>query len=54
MSLTVRFKAGGFLELAHHLMTWGPGVTILAPQALKDVMRERVAALTAHHCAPAG
>ena len=35
-SLTVRFRAGGFLEIAHHLMTWGPDVTILAPQALKD------------------
>src|SRR5208337_3314070 len=33
-SLTVRFKAGGFLEIAHHLMTWGPSVTILAPKAL--------------------
>src|SRR5208337_3131133 len=29
-SLTVRFKAGGLLEIAHHLMTWGPAVAILA------------------------
>ncbi len=49
-SLTVRFKAGGFLEIAHHLMTWGPSVTILAPRALQEVMRERVAALYGHHC----
>ena len=24
-SLVVRFRAGGFQEIAHHLMTWGPG-----------------------------
>ncbi len=53
-SLVVRFRAGGFLEMAHHLMTWGPDVTILAPQALKDLMRELVAALYAHHGATAG
>ena len=40
-SLTVRFRAGGFLEMAHHLMTWGPDVTIVAPQRLKDPMREK-------------
>ena len=31
-SLTVRFRAGGMLEIAHHLMTWGPSVTIVAPE----------------------
>jgi predicted DNA-binding transcriptional regulator YafY len=51
-SLTVRFSAGGFLELVHHLMTWGPSVTIVAPKALEDLMRETVAALHAHYCAP--
>lgn len=50
-SLTVRFRAGGFLEMAHHLMTWGPAVTILAPQRLRDLMRDLVAALHAHHYA---
>ncbi len=35
--------------MAHHLMTWGAHVTILAPQALKDVMREKVAALNSHY-----
>jgi len=49
-SLTVRFRAGGLLEIAHHLMTWGPSVTIVAPKALRDRMRELVAALRAHHC----
>jgi|HubBroStandDraft_1064217.scaffolds.fasta_scaffold36980_2 predicted DNA-binding transcriptional regulator YafY len=49
-SLTVRLRAGGLLEIAHHLMNWGPSVTIVAPPALKDRMRELVAALHAHYC----
>ncbi len=49
-SLTVRFHASGFLEIAHHLMTWGPSVTIVAPKALEDRMRELVAAVHAHYC----
>ncbi len=53
-SLTVRFRAGGMLEIAHHLMTWGPSVTIVAPKALKDRMRELVAAVHAHYCGPLG
>ena len=52
-SLIVRFRAGGFLEIVHHLMTWGPSVTIVAPKALGDLMREIVAALYAHYCASA-
>ena len=53
-SLTVRFRAGGMLEIAHHLMTWGPSVTIVAPKALEDTMRELVAAVHAHYCGTAG
>jgi predicted DNA-binding transcriptional regulator YafY len=52
-SLTVRLRAGGLLELAHHLMSWGPSVTIVAPKALQDEMRELVAALHAHYCGSA-
>ena len=48
-SLTVRFRAGGFLEIAHHLMTWGPSVTVVSPKQLADLMRETVAALAAHY-----
>ena len=42
-SLTVRFPHGALLEIAHHLMTWGPAVSIIAPKAYKDTMREVVA-----------
>lgn len=51
-SLTVRFRAGGLLQIAHHLMTWGNAVTILGPAKLQDVMREAVETLHAHHIAP--
>jgi predicted DNA-binding transcriptional regulator YafY len=40
--LLVRFRSGGLRELADHLFTWGGSVVIDAPQALRDVMRERV------------
>jgi predicted DNA-binding transcriptional regulator YafY len=39
-SLTVRFRVRGVLEIAHHLLTWRLSVTIVAPKALKDRMRE--------------
>ncbi|MGO8739745.1 helix-turn-helix transcriptional regulator [Rhodoblastus sp.] len=51
-SLTVRFHAGGLLQIAHHLMTWREAVTIVAPKALQDVMREQVAALCRHYVEP--
>jgi predicted DNA-binding transcriptional regulator YafY len=38
-SLEVRFRAGGLAEMAWHLFTWGPGVTIVAPDDLRDLYR---------------
>ena len=37
-SLTVRFRAGGLLELVQHLFTWGDGVTIAGPERLRAMM----------------
>ena len=48
-SLTVRFRAAGLLQIAHHLMTWGPTVAILAPDRLKVLMWEEVEALHDHY-----
>jgi predicted DNA-binding transcriptional regulator YafY len=48
-SLTVRFRAAGLLQIAHHLMTWGSTVTILAPERLKVLMWEEVEALHRHY-----
>ena len=50
-SLTVRFHAGGLLQIAHHLMTWGAAVTIVAPPELQEVMRAQVETLHAHYVA---
>ena len=37
-SLIVRFHAGGLLEMAWHLMTWGRHVEVLAPEALRNLL----------------
>jgi predicted DNA-binding transcriptional regulator YafY len=43
-ALTVRFTSGGLREIAEHLFTWGGEVAIVAPEKLREVMRERLAA----------
>jgi predicted DNA-binding transcriptional regulator YafY len=48
-SVRVAFRAGGMLELAWHLFTWGDAVTIVAPQSLKTVMREELERALAQH-----
>lgn len=40
----VRFRASGMRELAWHLFTWGEQVSILAPDRLKAVMAQELAA----------
>ena len=37
-SLVVRFHAGGLLEMAWHLMTWGRNVEVLEPPALRELL----------------
>jgi predicted DNA-binding transcriptional regulator YafY len=37
-SLIVRFHAGGLLEMAWHLMTWGTHVEVLEPAALREML----------------
>ncbi len=41
-STLVRFRASGMRELAWHLFTWGDKVEIVAPPALKDMMRNEL------------
>jgi len=36
--LTVRFQAGGLLEMAWHLMMWGRHVEVVEPEALKALL----------------
>ena len=42
--LLIRFRAGGLREIAEHVFTWGGEVVIEAPEALRNVMRQRLAA----------
>lgn len=48
-SLRVSFSAGGLMQLAHHLLTWGDAVTIVEPERLKQLMVDEVSALSAHY-----
>ena len=43
-SLTVCFTAGGIEEMCDHLFRWSDRVRIIAPEALCDAWRLRVAA----------
>jgi predicted DNA-binding transcriptional regulator YafY len=48
-SVLVRFRAGGMRELAWHLFTWRDQIQILAPERLKETMREELwLAMVAH------
>lgn len=42
--VVVRFRASGMKELAWHLFSWGEQVQIMAPERLKTVMDEELAA----------
>ena len=45
----VRFRASGMRELAWHLFTWGPAVSVLAPDRLRLLLVEQLRqALAAH------
>ncbi len=41
-SLELRFTAGGLKEMAWHLFTWGPGVEVVSPPALRDLYASMV------------
>lgn len=45
--LRIRFTTGGMRELAEHLFTWGGELVIEGPNALVEVMRERIDAAAA-------
>lgn len=45
-SVEVKFRASGMRELAWHLFSWGEQVEIVAPERLKMVMAEELAAAT--------
>ena len=51
-SLRVSFRAGGMMQIAHHLLTWGNAVTVLEPERLKQIIRDEVDVLYKHYHAP--
>lgn len=46
-SLVVRFRAGGFREMAWHLIRWGDAVEALAPERLREELRAHATAVLA-------
>ena len=48
-SLTVRFEAGGALEICWHLFTWGDSVTVEQPAELRNRLAGMCSALAEHH-----
>jgi predicted DNA-binding transcriptional regulator YafY len=40
--LLIRFRSGGLLELANHLFSWAGDLVIEGPDALKDIMAQRL------------
>jgi predicted DNA-binding transcriptional regulator YafY len=50
-SLTVRFRAGGMLEMCWHLFTWGTAATVVAPDSLLRLMAETTVTVAQHYTA---
>ena len=40
--LIIRFRSGGFREIAEHVFTWNGDVRIAAPEELRQLMREKL------------
>lgn len=47
--LLIRFRAGGMLELAWHLFTWGDKIEIVGPERLKRTMAEALRTAVRQH-----
>lgn len=43
-TLLISFRSGGLREIVEHLFTWGGEVVIVAPEELREAMRERLKA----------
>ena len=48
-SMTVKFRAGGSVEMCRHIFTWGESVTIEEPAHLRGQLADMCAALSEHH-----
>jgi predicted DNA-binding transcriptional regulator YafY len=50
-SLTVRFRAGGMLEMCWRLFSWGAAATVVAPDSLRKFMAETTMTVAQHYAA---
>lgn len=48
-SLVVSFNAGGLMQIAHHLLTWGDTVTVIEPGRLNEILIDLVETLQKHY-----
>lgn len=48
-SLIVSFKAGGLMQIAHHLLTWGDSVSVIEPARLNQIIIDEVEMLQQHY-----
>ena len=48
----VRFRAGGMLELAWHLFTWGDGLEVISPEILRRTLMEELERALSRHKSP--
>ncbi|MEI9891947.1 MAG: WYL domain-containing protein [Caulobacteraceae bacterium] len=53
-SVVVRFWATGLLELAWHLFTWGDKLTVVRPEALREMLVRELERALAVHKTPQG
>ncbi|GAA4305605.1 YafY family protein [Compostibacter hankyongensis] len=49
--ITMQFLTGSLKGIAHWLLTWGNGVTVLGPEALQEKMRDLAREIHAHYMA---
>ena len=48
-AVIVRFRAGGMLELAWHLFTWGDALEVISPEVLRQTLVEELEKALARH-----
>ena len=48
-SLTVKFTAGGLVEMCWHLVTWGTSVQVEQPRNLREYIARACEELAEHH-----
>ncbi len=48
-SVTISFESSGMLELAWHIITWRDTIEVVAPDVLKQILRDELTSSLEHH-----